>query len=441
MGVNPVFLLSFSAASCITWSSTSIPKLMSNETSPFGRPIDVDESAWITSSLTLGSAVGTSIFCYLANRIGRKPTLLTSGFILLLSNILIAFGNIIEIFYIARFLSGVAVTGTIFIVPIYLMEIVHKSKRIVQSSLISISTCSGLLFSNVVGLFATITTLNLIIAVNLVLFLVLFKLSAKESEVFNKTKENFLDKKVFVEGEVELKHVKELFIEIPTKTEKDENVNLFSIYKSMALRKAFFTVNTLLILQQLTGIDVVLFYGVQLTRKLSSAITPEMAVNILGVFHLLSSFILPVIGPKFNNKTLLLISGVGMVISQLLLTIFSYLQTLYTFPVYLNLLPLILLISYIISYNSGFGALPFIFLGEMFPPNAKFLATSVTGTLYWIVAFMITKNFQLMLSLIGLYGYFLFCSFCCILGTLFSKYYLIETKNKTLEEIQMEFDK
>ncbi|XP_072382009.1 facilitated trehalose transporter Tret1-like [Diabrotica undecimpunctata] len=441
MSVNPVIFLSFSVASSITWSSTSIPKLMNNETSPFGRPIDVDESSWITSSLTLGSAVGTSIFCYLANRIGRKPTLLISGFILLLSNILIAFGNIIEIFYIARFLAGLAVTSSFFIIPIYLIEIIHKSKRILYASLISISTCSGLLFSNVVGLFATITTLNLIIAAILVIFLVLFKLSGKESEVFTKTKEIFFNKQVFVEREVELKHVKELFIEIPLKTKTEENVNLFSSYKSMALRKAFFTVNTLLILQQLTGIDVVLFYGIQLISKLSSAITPEMVVIILGVFHLLSSFILPVIGPKFNNKTLLLISGVGMALSQLLLTIFIYLQTLYTFPVYLNLLPLILLISYIISYNSGFGALPFLFLAEMFPPNAKFLAASVTGTLSWCVAFMITKNFEFMLSLIGLSGYFLFCSFCCILGTLFSKYYLIETKNKTLEEIQMEFNK
>uniref|UniRef100_A0A6P7FZH9 Facilitated trehalose transporter Tret1-like isoform X1 n=2 Tax=Diabrotica virgifera virgifera TaxID=50390 RepID=A0A6P7FZH9_DIAVI len=439
--VKSIILLSFSAASCITWSSTSIPKLMNNETTPFDRPIDVDESAWITSSLTLGSAVGTSIFCFLANSIGRKPTLLTAGVILLLSNLVIAFSNIIEIFYIARFISGIAVTGSIFIIPIYLSEIVDKSKRIVQSSLISIATCSGLLFPNIVGLFASITTLNLIIAAVLVLFLVMFKLSGTESEVFTKTKENFLNTQVFVEKQVEIKYVKELFIEIPTDLEKGENVNLFSIFKSKALRKAFITVNTLLIIQQLTGIDVVLFYGVQLTTKFSSTITPEISVIILGVFHLLSSFILPVIGPKFNNKTLLVMSGVGMVISQLLLTIFSYLQTLYIFPVYLNLLPLVFLISYVISYNSGFGALPFLFQGEMFPQNAKFLATSVTGTLFWSVAFMITKNFQFMLSLIGLHGYFLFCSVCCVIGILFSKYYLIETKNKTLEEIHMELEK
>ncbi|XP_072380448.1 facilitated trehalose transporter Tret1-like [Diabrotica undecimpunctata] len=436
-----VMLFTFSAATSITWSSSSIPKLMNNETSSFGRPITVEESAWITSSLTLGSTIGTSICCYLASSIGRKPTLLSIGFISMFSNLLIAFCNLIEIFYLARFLSGIAVTGSLFIVSIYLSEVVHKTKRTLQLSLLSISVCSGMLFSNIVGLFVTITTLNVIVAVISFFFLVLFKLFGEESKCFIKANEKLSGKKVVVEKEIELKHVEELFINIPSVNKREEKVNLFTVYKSKVLRKAFIIVNTLLILQQLTGIDVVLYYGVQLTENFSSTIKPEISVIILGVFHLLSSFILPVIGPKFNNKTLLLVSAIGMFTSQLLLTYLSYLQTLYSFSVYLNVLSLIILICYIISYNSGFGPLPFLFIGEMFPKNVKLLSTGITGTIFWGIAFVITKNFYGIICLIGFHGYLLFCSFCCFLGIIFSKYYLIETKNKTLEEIQLELDK
>lgn len=44
------------------------------------------------------------------------------------------------------------------------------------------------------------------------------------------------------------------------------------------------------------------------------------------------------------------------------------------------------------------------------------------------------------MNYIGVHGYFWLSAGCCIIAALFVKFYVIETKGKTLQEIQNELD-
>lgn len=88
----------------MTWSSPVLPKLSGVDLSqsPFDTPITPEQASWISSLVTLGAAVGPFIFSFLADKIGRKPTLMYLGVPYLLCYIMLAFGTNVEVFYVAR---------------------------------------------------------------------------------------------------------------------------------------------------------------------------------------------------------------------------------------------------------------------------------------------------------------------------------------------------
>lgn len=162
------------SGSSFTWSSPVLPKLLNNTTSPFGRSISPDEATWISSLVPLGAAIGPFILAYMADKFGRKITLLFLGVPFLLSHLILAFGNIVELFYVARFIIGLSAGGTFTIMPNYAGEIADKSIRGALGSTISIATCAGLLLSYSLGPYVSIMVFNLVLAMISVVFLGLF---------------------------------------------------------------------------------------------------------------------------------------------------------------------------------------------------------------------------------------------------------------------------
>lgn len=75
-------------------------------------------------------------------------------------------------------------------------------------------------------------------------------------------------------------------------------------------------------------------------------------------------------------------------------------------------------------------------LGELFAPDVKGLAGSLSGTFNWLLAFLITKTFTNMVSGMGIGPTFWFFSAFSILGTFFVYFVVPETKGKSLSDIQ-----
>lgn len=98
---NLILLISGTA---MTWSSPVLAKLSGVDLSqsPFDTPITPEQGSWISSLVTLGAAVGPFIFGFLAERIGRKPTLLYLAVPFLFSYIMFVFGTNVEVYYVAR---------------------------------------------------------------------------------------------------------------------------------------------------------------------------------------------------------------------------------------------------------------------------------------------------------------------------------------------------
>lgn len=127
-----------------------------------------------------------------------------------------------------------------------------------------------------------------------------------------------------------------------------------------------------------------------------------------------------------------------MVISEIPLGLFCILKKYEIDVDALSFLPIITLSTFILFFNLGFGPIPWVMLSELFSANVKSIATALVSTFVWLLSFIVTKYFEKAVQICGLGELFLFFAFCCIVASIFSMLYVIETKGKTFPEIQVQ---
>lgn len=76
----------------------------------------------------------------------------------------------------------------------------------------------------------------------------------------------------------------------------------------------------------------------------------------------------------------------------------------------------------------------------MFPSNVRGLATGIASTVNWFGNILVALFFPVLLQTVGLSVIFFGFAAICVLGFLFAKYVLYETKGKSLEEIETYLD-
>ena len=57
-------------------------------------------------------------------------------------------------------------------------------------------------------------------------------------------------------------------------------------------------------------------------------------------------------------------------------------------------IPLIALMVYVVSFSIGFGPIPWLMMGEVFPSRIRGTAASFATTLNWAFTFIVTKTFM-----------------------------------------------
>lgn len=75
-------------------------------------------------------------------------------------------------------------------------------------------------------------------------------------------------------------------------------------------------------------------------------------------------------------------------------------------------------------------------IGELFSSDVKGIAGSLTGTLNWSLAFVVTIAYPALSHSIGISACFLIFTALSIIGTFFTFFLVPETKGKSLKEIQ-----
>lgn len=97
---------------------------------------------------------------------------------------------------------------------------------------------------------------------------------------------------------------------------------------------------------------------------------------------------------------------------------------------------LILIIMGIAIYAMSLAPITWVILSEIFPNRFRGVAMSIATLSLWIASFLLTFTFPTLNEILGSYGTFWVYSAICLLGYLYIRKKLPETKAKSLEEIE-----
>ncbi|XP_028144846.1 facilitated trehalose transporter Tret1 [Diabrotica virgifera virgifera] len=420
------------------WSSPMIPKLYKNNTeNPFGYTITSSEDSWVASIVILGACVGCWCFGLLSNVYGRKLIFSSLGIPAAISCIVMVAFPKYSVFLAARFCMGLSIGGIFELIITYFSEITSKTNRSTIMTTVGMAQSIGDLFDYSVGPWVSVTAFNSILIPIPIIFTIVAATFCKESPYFYLLKGQEGPAKKSLQAYRPLGYdVETEIIEIRAHIKEQQEGRLLDVIQTKKFAKSLFMGCTLVIFQQFTGINCILMYSQRIFELTSASLTPAICSIILGSMQLTSGAMCPVLVNFFNKKTIFTGSAIGMIISQLVLGTYCILDNSGHDMASLRFIPIVTLTLFIFSYNSGFGALCWVVASEVYPARVKSLALSFTIFIFFVMGFFIAKYFQTVVESVGIGSLFYFFSGCCVVAIIFIHVFVVETRDKSLEEIQ-----
>lgn len=425
-----------SAGTLLSWTSPATPMLQ-HQDSPFR--ITDHEASWVGSLLALGAAFGGPPFGMLVNMVGRKLAILALSLPVTVSWILILCTRSVAWLYVARLVSGLTLGGVVFVIPIYVAEIVEPSVRGPLSAVFQVAFNIGILYAYAVGAAGHYTLLNLTCLALPVLAVLIF-VWMPEAPQYLLTKDNRAGAAKSLQWlrgkshnvEHELQQLKEV-----AEKEARNRGSLKDMLTSPLAVKALVISTGLVSFQQLGGICVVLFYTETIFQAAGSSMSASLSAVIVGTVMLIMSFCIMPIMDRAGRRVLLLVSTCVDALSILVLGLYFLLkEQLHRDVTAISWLPLVCLVTYIGAYCLGIGPLPWVVMSEVLPPNVKGSAGAIVTSSCWITSFMLTNSFQTFTDYVGRYCAFLVFALHSLIAALFVYYKVPETKGISLQEIQ-----
>jgi MFS transporter, SP family, sugar:H+ symporter len=192
--------------------------------------------------------------------------------------------------------------------------------------------------------------------------------------------------------------------------------------------------------QQLVGINVVFYYGAVLWQAVGFSEADSLKINILsGTLSIGACVAAIFLIDRIGRKPLLLIGSIGMAVTLSILTVAFATGDLVNDKLQLapnvGVLALISANLYVIFFNSSWGPVMWVMLGEMFPNQIRGSGLAVSGAAQWTANFLVSVSFPVLAKSIGLpitYGFYAAGAFVSIL---FVWKMVHETRGRELEDM------
>ena len=196
---------------------------------------------------------------------------------------------------------------------------------------------------------------------------------------------------------------------------------------------------TLLIFQQVSGIDAIIFYTVSIFHSAGSEVDDHLATIYVGLVQLIANFVSIFIVDRAGRRPLLIASGALMFVALTTLGTHFHLQKHGMYQS-LGLLPLISLMVFMIGFSIGYCSIPFLLMGELIPEKQRSFLSSIAGSLNLGIMFVVIKTYHDLKNSIGEDGTFWLYSFVCLCSCFFVYFFVPETKGKSLTQIEEFFE-
>ncbi|XP_071565086.1 facilitated trehalose transporter Tret1-like [Temnothorax nylanderi] len=421
------------------WPSPSALQLQSSSSPVGDEPMTDAGVSWLTGILTLGGTIATVLLSVIPDRFSRKSFGYALTLPILIAWLLIAFATNHTYIYVSRALSGVAGAGTFFLVSNYVSEISCDSIRGMLAAILVFSVNTGILIAYILGGIMSFHTFPVAVIALAIFFFVTF-IFLPESPAYlvrqNRMHEAIRALKWLKGGnnlvaERELSHVQLQVKEITSM----RTAKFSDLFRDKATTKALIIALGLFIFQQTCGIFGMISNTETIFKMSGSSLSPNASAIIVAVLLLFGSWVATVVVDRLGRRPLFLLSTAGMCVCHCVIATFCSLQNLqYDVSAYSSI-PVVALSTFMVAYSLGMGIGPVVILFEIFARDVTPLASTVTLSVSWAAAFVITKSFTDLIALLGMHGCFFLLAAFCACNFMFCYALLPETKGRNREDI------
>jgi SP family xylose:H+ symportor-like MFS transporter len=192
----------------------------------------------------------------------------------------------------------------------------------------------------------------------------------------------------------------------------------------------------LAVLQQVTGINVFLYFGTEIFKKMGSETSAALLQTVVvGAVNMTFTIIAIWTVDKLGRRPLMMIGSAGMGISLLAMGLAAYFQRT-------ELWMLLFILGYIACFALSVGPVTWVILSEIFPTRIRGRAMGIATVCLWIANYIISQTFPMMDENQWLlarfhhaFPFWVYGAFSVVL-LVFVCMFVPETKGKTLEEIE-----
>jgi MFS transporter, SP family, arabinose:H+ symporter len=402
--------------------------------------LDSVMTGWAVSCLMIGAIIGAGFAGALSDRFGRKRMLILAAILFSVGSIGSAIPTTISQFVVARVVGGIGIGVSSTLVPLYIAEIAparYRGRLVSLNQLAIVIGISAIYFvnrtvANAGGPEWDISTgwrwmFGLGIAPGLVFMLLLLLVPESprwlEKQGRGDTAIRILER---INGpqraQLELADIRESL--------KNETGSIGQLFQG-GFRIALLVGVVLAILQQVTGINAIMYYAPEIFKKTGAGTDASLTQTIIVgavnfIFTLVSLWLIDRVG----RKVLLLIGSALMAISLLVVG--------YAFHTGNTAGPLVLVfvLLFVAAFAVSFGPIVWLIIAEIFPTRVRGRATAIASVALWAADYVVSQTFPVLLSGVGSAITFWMFAIMSIIAFLFTLSVVPETKGRSLEDIE-----
>ncbi len=394
--------------------------------------------AFTISVVLLGCMVGSLAAGTVADRAGRRPTLLIAGIVFLIGALGSAFAANEAILLAARLVVGLGIGFSSVVAPLYISEVAPAANRGALVSLYQFAITVGILGAYLIDYaFAAggqwRWMLGLAVIPSLVLIGGILPLPESPRYLFklgiaDKAREEL--QRIYDDRAAADQEADSIIDSLRTKSAG------FEAFSKPAARMALFIGISLAVLQQITGINTVIYYGPQIFQMagIASASASILAQTLVGTVNCGMTLIAIFFVDRIGRKPLLYLGLAGMFFALSTLAI-SFARPHLSGA--LGTIALASMMVYVGCFAFSLGPIVWLLISEIFPLQVRGLGMSLSTLSNWVGNFLVSQFFLTMVEQLGRPVTFSIYALLCVVTVLFVRSMVPETKRELLERIRV----
>jgi MFS transporter, SP family, galactose:H+ symporter len=400
--------------------------------------LDTRMAEFTISIVLIGCIGGAAAAGGLADRIGRRPTLLSAGLVFLVGAIVSALAPSEAILLVGRFVVGIGIGFSSVVAPLYISEVAPATIRGSLVSLYQFAITIGILTAYVVDYALAHGRewrwmLGLAVVPSLILIGGMLVMPESPRYLFK------------IGGDARARsELLRIHADAATSDREERSIREsltakgagFEVFRVPSTRLALFIGVSLALLQQITGINTVIYYGPQIFEMagVTSATASILAQALVGTVNCLLTLVAIFFVDRIGRKPLLYAGLVGMFVALSALA-YSFAQPHLSGR--LGTIALASMMVYVGCFAFSLGPILWLLLAEIFPLPARGLGMSISTLANWVGNFLVSQFFLTMVERLGQTGTFSIYAALCVVTIIFVRTMVPETKRELLEQIRV----